>query len=77
MNNVNFIDLRRWPVVGLMFAQIIFSFKNCNDSDPHPASYVGRLGWAGRQKIWLRFDQCHCINNKNFINKIISQITVY
>ena len=24
-----------------------------------------------------RFDQCHCITNKNFINKIISQITVY
>ena len=64
-------------VGGLMFDEIIFSFKNCNDSDPHPASYAGRLGWAGRQKIWLRFDQCHCINNKNFINKIISQITVY
>ena len=62
-------------VGGLMFAQTMFSLKNCNDSDPHCS--LARLGRAGRQKMWLRFDQCHCINNKNFINKIISQITVY
>ena len=65
-------------VGGLMFAEIIFSFKNCNDSDPHCLlCWLAWLGWVGRQKMWLRFDQCHCINNKNFINKIISQITVY